>query len=174
MMITAGNLCSPSCFCGGATINVDGQARYKAQVAPIADEGCPCPWEGFPACSFNHKCILCTGDPMTDPPECNIGLDGSTGVCVDVTASTFAHSCKVDSDCVEVATGTLCTGQCRCPTDTISASAQGAYDMTIAPILTGPPPNCLCPSPGYAYCSGGTCSLCPPGALCASVGGDGG
>jgi hypothetical protein len=51
----------------------------------------------------------------------------------------------------------------------------GAYDMAIAPILNGPsPPNCFCPSPGYAYCAGGTCAVCPPGADCISVGGDGG
>jgi hypothetical protein len=170
MPITAGTLCSPSCFCGGATINVDGQARYNAEVAPITDEGCPCPYAGTPTCS-NHQCILCKGGP-NDPPACY--PDASTGLCVDVNASSFDRSCKVDSDCIEVATGALCTGQCRCPTDTISASAQGAYDMAIAPILNGPPPNCLCPSPGYAYCSGGTCSICPPGALCASVGVDGG
>jgi hypothetical protein len=171
MAIRSGVICSPTCFCGGSTINVDGQARYSAQIAPIVDEGCPCPAFGVPTCGTNHQCVLC-GGITTDPPSCPGDVDAST--CVSVQASSFNQSCKVDTDCIEVATGTLCTGQCRCPTDTISASAQGAYDMAIAPILGGPPPNCLCPSPGYAYCAGGTCAICPPGALCAGAVADGG
>jgi hypothetical protein len=169
MSITAFTVCSPSCFCGGATINIDGAARYNAAIAGIQNLGCPCAAEPFPACSSNHQCIICIGGPH-DPPDCL----PSTGACVEVSASSFDRSCKADSDCIEVATGALCTGQCLCPTDSISASAQGAYDMAIAPIETGPPPSCNCPSPGYAYCAGGTCAICPPGAFCVSSYPDGG
>jgi hypothetical protein len=173
IQITAGNICSPSCFCGGATINADGQTRYNAQVASITNEACPCAEIGVPTCA-NHQCLLCSGGPG-DPPGCYAGSDASTGACVNVQASSFDQSCHVASDCVEVATGQLCTGGCRCPDDVISASAQGAYDMAIAPILNGPPPTCFCPSPGIAYCSSqGKCAICPPGMACASGGGDGG
>jgi hypothetical protein len=98
--------------------------------------------------------------------------DGSVVACINVRASNFDQSCHKDADCIEVSTGQLCSGGCQCPNDVIGVSGLGAYDMAIAPL--GPHPACFCPPPGTPYCSSGACSLCPPGALCASVGGDGG
>jgi hypothetical protein len=69
--ITAGVVCSGQCACGGSTINVDGQARYEAAVAPVDTLGCPCPPDGITRCLQNH-CTLCGFGP-NQPPGCGDG-----------------------------------------------------------------------------------------------------
>jgi hypothetical protein len=70
--ISAGLLCSGNCACGGSTINVDGQARYDQEIAPIDFGLCPCPAEGVPRC-VTGKCTLCGSLGQNQPPGCPDG-----------------------------------------------------------------------------------------------------
>jgi hypothetical protein len=57
--VTGGTVCTDGCQCGGSVINVDGEARYHAAIAPVqGGGGCPCPEDGQPACVHN-RCTLC-------------------------------------------------------------------------------------------------------------------
>jgi hypothetical protein len=68
--ITAGQICTGGCACGGTTINVSGQARYEAAVAGIQTGACPCPASGMPTCIAN-QCVLCFWNSST--PGCPDG-----------------------------------------------------------------------------------------------------
>src|SRR5208283_2561625 len=46
--ISAGQICPGDCACGGATINVSGQARYQSAVSGIQTGVCGCPLENEP------------------------------------------------------------------------------------------------------------------------------
>lgn len=53
--ITAGEICTDSCACGGSTINKSGQGRYDEQIASLDAHGgmggvCHCPVEKVPEC----------------------------------------------------------------------------------------------------------------------------
>jgi hypothetical protein len=67
--ITAGVLCTGQCDCGGSTINVDGQARYEAAVAPVRFEDCPCAFGGPLRC-IQNQCTRCAVG-SNDPPGCS-------------------------------------------------------------------------------------------------------
>jgi hypothetical protein len=68
MAVTGGTFCGngPWCMCLGATINVDGQTRYQAEIADLESRikpgpgGCTCPFFGSPRCNLGH-CALCGG-----------------------------------------------------------------------------------------------------------------
>jgi hypothetical protein len=70
--VTAGLICDGDCLCGGsAAINVDGQARYEATIAPVQQAACECPVSGAPRC-IARQCTLC--GPGTNPfHECPDG-----------------------------------------------------------------------------------------------------
>ena len=55
--ITAGELCSGSCRCGGSAVNQSEQARYDKATAGLRLGLCPCPAELPPLCVGN-KCII--------------------------------------------------------------------------------------------------------------------
>jgi hypothetical protein len=57
--ITAGEVCTGGCACGGAVINVSEEARYNQAIAGIQSEGCPCPPPGMPTC-VQGTCTTCT------------------------------------------------------------------------------------------------------------------
>ncbi len=66
--ITAGTICSGSCACGGATINVADEGRYDAAISGIQTGACPCPAELPPSCVAG-KCVFCGFGPNS-PPGC--------------------------------------------------------------------------------------------------------
>ena len=69
--VTSGVLCTDQCECGGSVINVDGEARYNAAVAPIHGAACPCQSDGNARCVQDH-CTLCGFGP-NQPPGCPDG-----------------------------------------------------------------------------------------------------
>jgi hypothetical protein len=62
--VSSGTLCSANCLCGGSTINIDGEARYRATVASLPHSGPPCNCGAFnkPRCVHGPTggtCTLC-------------------------------------------------------------------------------------------------------------------
>jgi hypothetical protein len=55
--ITAGEICSDTCLCGGTTINKNGEARYAKEIAGLGHGECSCPNQPIPACTHG-KCTL--------------------------------------------------------------------------------------------------------------------
>jgi hypothetical protein len=160
--ITAGRLCDGDCTCGGATINLSGQAQYDSAISSIQLGLCGCPLEGAPEC-LDHVCTLCTGLP-SDPPACqtksfDAGIatfDAGTG-CVDIDLSTYDTSCKQDSDCVNVTAGTICTGSCQCGGAAINTDGLGRYDTAVSGLGNV---DCPCVFPGVARCVANQCTIC--------------
>lgn len=68
--VTAGEICTGGCACGGATINASGSARYQAALNQVQTLGCPCHALGLPAC-VNKQCTICGGPNPT--PGCPDG-----------------------------------------------------------------------------------------------------
>jgi hypothetical protein len=50
IIITAGEVCTGSCGCGGSVISISGQARYEQAISGIVFAACPCPSGGIPTC----------------------------------------------------------------------------------------------------------------------------
>jgi hypothetical protein len=83
---------------------------------------------------------------------------GAAVTCVEIDPDTYDQSCRVDSDCVEVTTGPICTGQCACPTGSvINVSEKARYDEAVSAIAFE---ACPCPSDGVPRCVKGFCALC--------------
>lgn len=60
--VTLGALCESGCLCGGSTINVADEGKYKMLTAGIPPGGalCSCPYLGSPVCAAG-QCIVCGG-----------------------------------------------------------------------------------------------------------------
>jgi hypothetical protein len=58
--VTAGQICTGGCACGGSTINVNGEARYQAAVSSVQTLACPCAADGIPRC-IQNRCTLSGG-----------------------------------------------------------------------------------------------------------------
>jgi hypothetical protein len=71
IIITAGDVCSGACACGGATINKSSQAAYEAALDGITPAGCPCPASGQPEC-IGGTCTIC-GPGSESQPGCPDG-----------------------------------------------------------------------------------------------------
>jgi hypothetical protein len=86
--------------------------------------------------------------------------DGAT--CVDIDVSTYDKSCQTDSDCINVAAGTICSGyNCLCGGAAISVSEQGRYNAALGFVEAGPGPYCNCPYFGGPRCIQAQCVYCP-------------
>jgi hypothetical protein len=162
--ITAGQVCPGSCGCGGAVINVDGQARYDAATAGLFTGDCPCPADGTPSC-VDHVCTLCepgpggtcgvtTADAGPPPPDAS----GDGNVCVDVDPATYDTSCQQSSDCIDITAGTLCSDGCLCGGTAINIDGQARYEQTISSLPQGE--ECGCPFFGSPTCVSGQCVIC--------------
>jgi hypothetical protein len=68
--ITAGEVCNGSCDCGGAVINVSGQARYEQAISGIVFADCPCIAGPIPTC-VQGTCTRC--GLGANPPGCPDG-----------------------------------------------------------------------------------------------------
>lgn len=156
--ITSGTICNGSCECGGSAININGQARYQAQVAGITPSGCPCFDGGKPTC-VNHTCTLCTPG---SGGSCSVTVDAGpppadAAACVNIEVSTYDQSCTTSSDCVEVTAGMVCTGECSCGGSLINVDGQPRYDEATAGIV---PAMCSCPTWGEPACVQDKCVFC--------------
>lgn len=160
--IATGEICSGDCLCGGSPINVSGLPRYDAALASVPLGLCGCPAEAAPRC-LGGQCTICNGP--NGPSGCfpDAGPAPDAGKCVDVVPSSYDQSCQVDSDCIEITAGTICSPSCFCGGAAISASNQTKYNLQIAGIANA---DCPCAFAGTPQCVQHTCTICPPGAAC--------
>jgi len=102
----------------------------------------------------------CTGKTVSSggSPDGGSGDDAS---CVNVELSSYDQSCNVDSDCVEITSGTICNGSCECGGSVINIDGQARYQSQVAGITSG---DCPCANSGNPSCVNHTCTLCDPGA----------
>jgi hypothetical protein len=165
--ITPGQICANECTCGGAAINVSGQARYAAELSSIQTppdqygfNDCACvAIESSPEC-IQHVCTLCTGHPG-DPPACGSGIiDGGSTACVDIDLSTYDASCKQDSDCTMITAGRVCADGCMCGGSAINTDGLARYNATVSAL--GPSLECPCAYEGVPTCIANQCTLCGP------------
>lgn len=99
------------------------------------------------------------GGATSDAGGTSDASDGS--ICVDIDAAAFDTTCNGDPDCIAIAAGTFCTGyNCSCPSATINASSQAAYQALIGSVPHGPT-VCSCPLLGSPRCIGAQCVFCP-------------
>jgi hypothetical protein len=73
----------------------------------------------------------------------------SGGCAVRGRARAFYQSCNVDSDCVEITSGTVCNGSCECGGSVINVDGQARYNQATAGIVPG---ACSCPAWGSPTC----------------------
>ena len=103
----------------------------------------------------------CGGQISTNDGGTQPDASPDSGVCVDIHASSFDTSCNTSTDCVAIAEGTFCSGyNCSCPSATINASSQSAYDAQIGKVPHGPS-LCSCPLVGSPKCISSQCVFCP-------------
>jgi len=153
-LITPGEICPGDCSCGGATVNVSEEARYVAAVSGLQTGVCGCPAEESPRC-IQNRCTLCgfgTTGACADA--------GGAPSCVTIDPTTYSTSCHVDTDCIDITSGTLCPGSCACGGTAVSASEQARYNAAVAGITSS---ACPCPSGGTPRCVQSGCVLCGPG-----------
>ena len=155
-LITAGLICDGDCACGGAAVNVSGQARYQSAISSIQLGLCGCPEEGVPEC-LDHVCTLCSGLP-SDPPACQTQVVDAGAACVDIDLSTYDTSCQQDSDCADITAGTVCTDSCMCGGAAINTDGLGRYGAAIGTIGTSL--ACPCAFEGVVSCVANKCTIC--------------
>jgi hypothetical protein len=168
--ITAGRLCPESCACGGATINVSGQAAYDEATAGLANGGCPCPSGPVPQC-IAGTCTLCTGEPG-DPSGCDVDAgpppidsgfphpDVSDVACAEIVVTPAERVCTTAADCTFGPSGQICPGACACWGTPMNVAAAAQLDQEASGFATG---DCPCIAPMVQpQCVGGTCMACTP------------
>ena len=117
----------------------------------------------FASLGFSSLVVACGGQVT--------GSDGGTtqadgGICVDLEPSAFDTSCNADPDCVGIAAGSICSGYtCICPSATINANSQAAYEAMLSKVPQGSGQPCGCPAFGAPRCISSQCVFCPNPAL---------
>jgi hypothetical protein len=133
--------------------------------------------------TFYARWLPCGSDPQgcglaveASPPEINL-VECDTGVgptnypdgdaCVNVDLSRYDRSCKSNSDCMAVTSGTICRPGCEgaCPNAAINVDDKARYFEALAPLQVYGPDPCECgfiPAPD-AYCIQGLCIYCRSG-----------
>lgn len=108
--------------------------------------------------------IACGGQITTTDGGTQVDA-GDGGFCLDIEASEFTTSCNATTDCIAIAAGTFCAGyNCSCPSASINASSQSAYDAEITKVPKGTN-LCSCPALGSPKCISSQCVFCPNPAL---------
>jgi hypothetical protein len=85
-----------------------------------------------------------------------------------IEASSYSQTCAVDSDCVAVGQGNVCTGACSiaCASAAINQGAYAQYQADVARLAVAPAGDCNCPAEYGACCEQGIChadSTCSSG-----------
>jgi hypothetical protein len=139
--------------CGG-TIDVTPDAGTHAD-AGVSGSG------GADAASGSDVLLEGGGAASSDGATVDAAAsDGAT--CVDIDVSTYDRSCQTDTDCINVAAGTICSGyNCLCGGAAISATEQDRYNAALASVQAGPGPYCGCPYFGRPRCLQAQCVYCP-------------
>jgi hypothetical protein len=103
--------------------------------------------------------LACSGKTLSSGgTDASAGDDGAA--CVNVELSSYDQSCNVDSDCVEITSGTICNPSCECGGSVINVDGQARYQSQVAGIT---PSGCPCAYGGNPTCVNHTCTLCEPG-----------
>jgi hypothetical protein len=151
--------------------------RFQSATASLTLEGCPCAFAGESRC-LGGQCTLC--GLGTNQPGCNEdggittiedggifisdGGDFDTGIstedgssCVYIDPSTYNQSCNQASDCILIATGELCSGQCDCGGSPVNISEQSRFNQATSGIQFA---GCNCPFEPVPECTaGGACVI---------------
>jgi hypothetical protein len=139
----------PSCFGGGSDASADAPSdRVDGAMTTIW------PKEGF---FYSPQSAVDSGAALNPG-----GADNTTVACVNVNLSDYDQSCTTDSDCTNVAAGTLCSDRCSCPTSAINVDGLVGYEQAVAVLPPPPPgapfPTCGCPAIRAPSCVRGHCS----------------
>jgi hypothetical protein len=166
------DVCPGQCLCQGDTaVNAYSQAydNYSAKAQQVSQSVCGCIAEGPAAICSNKKCVACASNSSLS--GCAFGGGGDTdagiisdppppedaGFCVNAPLSEFSTACTVDTDCVLVRTGEICSGECSCGGSSMAAASLPAYDVVTAGIEFD---TCPCPYFGKPACVNNACSAC--------------
>jgi hypothetical protein len=131
-----------------------GQCVSMAQVVCEAySAGC--------ACDGTEINIACTpypqgfvSKPLAHDGVCESTTDDGGGACITIDTPAPGQ-CNTDSDCALVATGTICSDSCACPTVPANATEATAIQQKIGAV--DPRGECACPIALTPTCSGGVC-----------------
>jgi hypothetical protein len=87
------------------------------------------------------------------------GSSGSGGQCVSIDPSKYDQSCQQASDCVYIASGHVCSGQCGCGDALINSSSLAQYKQDTSSIDWG---MCACPDERVPDCINHKCTIPGP------------
>jgi hypothetical protein len=160
-----GTLCQDTCICPSLFFNKKERGKYE-QALRFAHQ-CSCVVAEPPAC-VKHTCAPCIptdpncfgGDsapPDSSPPDAS---PPDHAVCAgggDILLTDYTTSCLESSECIAIASGAICPGDCLCARSTINRSSQMMYDAVVNSIRTV---ACDCPFFGRPTCANQTCVLC--------------
>jgi hypothetical protein len=156
--ITAGEVCTGSCSCGGSAVNIGEEARYESETAGIQQGDCFCPSVPAPQC-LESVCSICTGS-ASDPPSCATLDTPDASACVYIDLSDYPTGCVFDSDCTTITSGEICSGGCACGGSAINVSGETEYDDAIQSLSVE---GCPCAFSGEPRCIQSTCTICDGG-----------
>ena len=105
--------------------------------------------------------LACSGKTLSSGGTDASAEAGDGAACVNVVLSSYDQSCNVDSDCVEITSGTVCNGSCECGGSVINVDGQARYQSQVAGLTSG---DCPCFDSGNPTCVNHTCTICAPGA----------
>ncbi|HSQ64652.1 MAG TPA: hypothetical protein VLM85_15620 [Polyangiaceae bacterium] len=110
--------------------------------------------------------LIGCGGMVASPPDASTpdASDQDAVACLTIAASSFDTSCKLDSDCMAIASGTFCSGQpaCLCPGPVaINVASQSQYQAQLQAVQSlWHPLACFCPYVGPPRCIGNVCTAC--------------
>jgi hypothetical protein len=169
---STGEVCD-ACDCGGAPVNNAAAARIAQETSSLAsgDICGPC-GAPLPVKCVAAQCTTCSGGPgqpagcasdagvttsFDAGPDSGVFIGDGGAVCVDVNLADYTTTCSQDSDCILIPTGTICTGDCECGGEPVSATEQSKYDQATQEIMFG---LCECPAFPLPQCVGNVCLVC--------------
>jgi hypothetical protein len=173
--VPTGEVCSGQSLCGDtAPVNAAAEARFQSETASLNLEACS---STIQIRCLGGLCTLCGDGPnqpicnedegITTPSDSGIviveGGEFDTGIsyvdggaCVDIDLSNYDQSCNQASDCVQIRTGEVCSGQCACGGSPVNVREQSRYDQAIADIMFA---GCFCPPEVVPSCFENKCIL---------------
>jgi len=166
---------------GGSNADVPGAAvcHVPESVAALPMPGCAVALPPYNSgCGASEFAVGCGESVSFTPPEecfdpypfCNggpgyccpcLGADAGAA-CVNIDPSSYDRSCRSDSDCVLMTSGSICAPRgCLCPNAAINVNDWNGYWQAVSALPQSPAP-CRCgdsfDSP-RAVCSHGVCTV---------------
>ena len=101
------------------------------------------------------------GSCFDDPPRCGTSSSDAgqadAQVCVNIDLATYDRSCQTSTDCVGIASGPICNGDCACGGSTINLDGEARYNAALSGVTLG---VCPCVAGGIPTCIQNVCTLC--------------